>query len=183
MANSALPLNDIAGYWFDGALRTLDAIASGFGSVAIDPAPTTPYDVVYQGGKVSLRHYRPAVRLHHTPLLVVYALIKRPFVLDLQPGKSVVQSLLNQGYEVYLIDWIPPQRSDSWRGFDAYINQDLANAVRAVQIAEGVERVSMLGYCFGALLSLLYTALHPDQISNLVTLTIPFDMARRELPS
>ena len=88
---------------------------------------------------------------------------------------------LEQGYEVYMIDWIPPQRSDAWRGFDAYVNEDLANAVRAVQIAEGVEQVSLLGYCFGALLSLLYTALHPDAVKNLITLTAPFDMGRRDL--
>jgi polyhydroxyalkanoate synthase subunit PhaC len=182
MASNALPLNDIAGYWFDGALRTLDAIAAGFGSPSTDPAANTPYDVIYEGGKVSLRHYRPEVRRHATPLLVVYALIKRPFVLDLQPGKSVIESLLKQGFEVYMIDWIPPQRSDAWRGFDAYVNEDLANAVRAVQIAEGVEQVSLLGYCFGALLSLLYTALHRDQVKNLLTLTAPFDMARRDLP-
>jgi polyhydroxyalkanoate synthase len=181
MASNALPLNDIAGYWFDGALRTLDAFANGFGSLGTDPAPTTPYEVIYEGGKVSLRHYRPETRRHATPLLIVYALIKRPFVLDLQPGKSVVQNLLQQGYEVYMIDWIPPQRSDAWRGFDAYVNEDLANAVRAVQIAEGVEQVSLLGYCFGALLSLLYTALHPDAVKNLITLTAPFDMGRRDL--
>jgi polyhydroxyalkanoate synthase len=175
-------LNDIVGYWFDGALRTLDAIANGFGSPETDPPANTPYEVVYEGGKVSLRHYRPAVRRHRTPLLIVYALIKRPFVLDLQPGKSVVESLLKQGYELYLVDWLPPNRTDVWRGFDAYVNHDLADAVRAVQIAEGVEQVSVLGYCFGALLTLLYTALHPEQVKNLVTLTIPFDMGQRELP-
>jgi len=176
------PLEHIAGFWVDGALRTLDAFANGFGSPDTDPPATTPYEVIYQGGKVSLRHYKPEIRRHRTPLVIVYALIKRPFVLDLQPGKSVVENLLKQGFEIYLVDWIPPQRADAWRGFDAYVNQDLANAVRAVQVAEGVEQVSVLGYCFGALLSLLYTALHPAPVKNLVTLTIPFDMGRRELP-
>jgi polyhydroxyalkanoate synthase subunit PhaC len=175
-------LSDIAGYWTDGVLRTLGAIGCGFGSPATDPSPVTPYDVVYQGGKVSLRHYRPAERRHKTPLLIVYALIKRPFVLDLQPGKSVVESLLNQGFELYLIDWIPPTAADTWRGFDAYVNDDLANAVRAVQVSEGVEEVSLLGYCFGALLSLLYAALHPEYVKNLLTLTAPFDLGNRELP-
>jgi polyhydroxyalkanoate synthase len=163
-------------------LRTLGAIGRGFGSPATDPAPVTPYEVVYQGGKVSLRHYRPAERRHKTPLLIVYALIKRPFVLDLQPGKSVVESLLKQGFELYLIDWVPPTPADSWRGFDAYINDDLANAVRAVQLSEGVEEVNLLGYCLGALLSLLYTALHPENVKNLLTLTAPFDLGNRELP-
>ena len=174
--------NDIASYWMEGALRTFDAMGRGFGSqIESDPAPVTPYEVIYQAGMVSLRHYKPEVRLHATPVVIVYALIKRPFILDLQPDKSVVRSLLSQGFEVYLIDWIPPTEADSWRGFDSYVNEELANAVRAVQIKEGVEQVNVLGYCFGALLSLLYAALHPENVANLLTLTIPFDMGGREL--
>ncbi|HKV53187.1 MAG TPA: alpha/beta fold hydrolase [Candidatus Binataceae bacterium] len=175
-------LNEIAGFWMEGAVRTLEAFGKGFGSPASDPAPTTPYEVIYEGGKVRLRHYQPAERRHKTPLLIVYALIKRPFILDLQPGKSVIESLLKQGFEVYLIDWIPPNRDDAWRGFDAYVNGDVADAVRAVQLHEGVERVHLMGYCFGALLALLYTALHGENVKNLVTLTVPFDLGVRDLP-
>jgi len=175
-------LNDIAGYWFDGTVRTLNAFGRGFGSRAEDPEPVTPYEVIYEAGKVSLRHYKAPDRRHQTPIVIVYALIKRPFILDLQPGKSVVESLLKQGFEVYLIDWLPPTKADTWRGFDSYVNEELANAVRAVQISEGVDQVNVLGYCFGSLLSVLYTAVHPESVKNLVTLTIPFDMGVRELP-
>lgn len=175
-------LNEIAGYCFDGAMRTLEAFGRGYGSPETDPAPLTPYDVIYEGGKVSLRHYTPAERIHKTPVLIVYALIKRPYILDLQPGKSVVENLLKQGFEVYLIDWLPPTKADTQLGFDGYVNDEIANAVRAVQINEGVEQVDLIGYCFGALLALLYTASHPENIKNLVTLTIPFDMSVRELP-
>lgn len=174
--------NDIAGFWMEGALRTFDAIGRGYGSqVESDPAPLTPYEITYRAGVVSLRHYRPEVRRHATPVVIVYALIKRPFILDLQADKSVIRTLLDQGFEVYLIDWIPPGAGDEWRGFDSYVNEELANAVRAVQIEEGVEQVNVLGYCFGALLSLIYTALHRENVANLVTLTIPFDMSVREL--
>jgi polyhydroxyalkanoate synthase len=166
----------------EGTLRTYDALGRGLGSqVESDPPPLTPYEEVYRAGAVSLRHYRPEVRRFATPVVIVYALIKRPFILDLQPDKSVVRSLLSQGFEVYLIDWIPPGAGDEWRGFDAYVNQELVNAIRAVQSEEGVEQVNLIGYCFGALLSLLYTALHGADVANLVTLTIPFDMGTREL--
>jgi polyhydroxyalkanoate synthase subunit PhaC len=175
-------LNDIAGYWLEGTIRTLEAFGQGFGSPATDPPPITPYNVVYQGGKVSLRHYAAPQRRHATPILIVYALIKRPYILDLQPGKSVVQSLLAQGFEVYLIDWLPPNRDDTKLGFDGYVNAELANAVGAVKAAEQVDQVDLLGYCFGGLLALLHTALHPTNVKNLVTLTIPFDMSVRELP-
>jgi polyhydroxyalkanoate synthase len=176
-------VSEIAGFWGEGALRTLNAFRHGFGAPANDPPIVTPYTVIYEGGKVSLRFYaaRGPVR-HKTPLLLVYALIKRPFILDLQKGRSVIESLTNQGFDVYFIDWIPPDASDTWRGFDAYVNGDVANAVAAVQIHSGVERINLLGYCFGALLSLMYTALHQSNIKNLITLTIPFDMSNRDLP-
>ena len=93
-----------------------------------------------------MRHYTPAERLHKTPVLIVYALIKRPYILDLQPGKSVVQSLLKQGFEVYLIDWLPPNNADTQLGFDGYVNDEIANAIRAVQINESVEQVDLVGY-------------------------------------
>ncbi len=176
-------VSEIAGFWGEGALRTLNAFRRGFGAPENDPPIVTPYTVIYEGGKVSLRYYAARGPLRHkTPLLLVYALIKRPFILDLQKGRSVIESLTNQGFDVYFIDWIPPNASDSWRGFDAYVNGDVANAVRAVQIHSGIERIHLLGYCFGALLSLMYTALHQDNIKNLVTLTIPFDMSNRDLP-
>jgi polyhydroxyalkanoate synthase subunit PhaC len=175
-------LGDVAGFWLEGAMRTFEAFAEGFGSPQTDPPTTTPYQVVYEGGMLRLRHYRPFERRCKTPLLIVYALIKRPFILDLQPGKSVVESLLRQGYEVYLTDWLPPARRDSWRGFDAYVNGDITDAVRVLQIRERVEQINLMGYCLGGLLTLLYSALRPDNVKNLVTLTVPFDMSVRDLP-
>ena len=143
----------------------------------------TPYEVVYEGGKVKLRHYAAqGKKSHRTPLVFVYALIKRPLVLDMYPGRSVMANLTRQGFDVYMVEWIPPARADSWRGFDAYVNQDLANAVRAVQSFTGASKINLLGYCFGGLLTVLYAALHPEDIKNLITLTTPFDTAVDENP-
>jgi polyhydroxyalkanoate synthase len=172
-------------YWTDGAIRYLEGLRNGLTEpfpLNQDPPPVTPYEVIYEEGKVRLRYYRAEERSQSAPLLIVYALIKRPFILDLLPGKSVVQSLLNQGIDVYVTDWIPPTRADSWRGFDAYVNGDLANAVCAVQIHAGAEQVSLLGYCLGGLLTTIYTALHPDTVANLINLTLPLDMRVREIP-
>ena len=119
---------------------------------------------------------------HRTPIVLVYALIKRPFVLDMQTGRSVVEYLTRAGFDVYLTDWLPPNPTDTWRGFDAYVNGDLDKAVRFVRAITRSAQVTVLGYCFGALLSLVYTALHPENVRNLVTATTPFDMGVRELP-
>jgi polyhydroxyalkanoate synthase subunit PhaC len=173
--------------WTDGAIRDLEGFRRGISEpfpTQDDPPAATPYEVVHEAGKVRLRHYRAVGPPQPTPLVLVYALVKRPYILDLQPGRSVVENLTRQGFEVYLTDWVPPTHSDRGRGFDAYVNGDLAGAVRAVQIRERVEQVALLGYCFGGLLATIYTALHPEAVKSLVTLTLPFDMsARDEIPA
>ena len=75
-------VSEVAGFWGEGALRTLNAFRHGFGAPKNDPPVVTPYTVIYEGGKVSLRYYaaRGPIR-HKTPILLVYALIKRPFIL------------------------------------------------------------------------------------------------------
>jgi poly(3-hydroxyalkanoate) synthetase len=115
-------------------------------------------------------------------VLLVYALIKRPFVLDMQKGRSVIEFLTRAGFDVFLTDWIPPTAADTWRGFDAYVNGDLKAAMRAVRALTGADEVTILGYCFGALLSLAYAALNPEGVRNLITATVPFDLSVRELP-
>jgi polyhydroxyalkanoate synthase len=66
--------------------------------------PCTASRIAYEGGKLRLRHYAPVEPAYSTPILLVYALIKRAFILDLAPGRSVVQSLAQQGFHVYLTD-------------------------------------------------------------------------------
>jgi poly[(R)-3-hydroxyalkanoate] polymerase subunit PhaC len=166
--------------WTEGAIRDLEGFRRGLTEpfpLHDEPPAATPYEIAYEAGKVRLRHYRAAGPgpAHPIPLVLVYALIKRPYILDLQRGRSVIENLTRQGLEVYLVDWIPPTRSDSGRGFEAYVNGDLAAAIRTVQARESVEQVSLLGYCFGGLLATIYTALHPGAVKSLVTLTLPFD--------
>jgi len=178
-------LSELPRYWTEGAIRVLDGFRRGLSDtypIEDDPPSYTPYTVVYEGGKVRLRQYRARGARRATPLLLCFAPIKRPYILDLMAGRSVVEALINDGLELYMIDWIPPTRADSWRGFDAYVNQDLANAVRAVQERENVAQISLLGYCFGAMLSVIYTALHPENIKNFIGLTLPLDMSVREIP-
>ena len=169
--------------WTDGAIRELEGFRRGLSEpfpLREDPPSVTPYEVVYEAGKIRLRHYRAVGTPQPMPLVLVYALVKRPYILDLEPGRSVVENLTRQGFEVYLTDWIPPTRADTSRGFDAYVNDDLAKAVRVVQIREDVKEVAVLGYCFGGLLATIYTALHPETVKNLLTLTLPFDMSVRD---
>ena len=84
---------------------------------------TTPCEVVYEEDRVKLKHYVPVPVLRmKTPLLIVYALINRETMLDLQPGRSVVQTLLKEGIDVYMIDWGYPTRKDKFLTIDDHVN-------------------------------------------------------------
>lgn len=69
-------------------------------------------------------------------------------------------------FEVFLVDWIPPAVEDNRRGFDAYVDVDLANRIRAVSRHQQVDQVSLVGYCFGASPSALYAAPHPRSVKT-----------------
>lgn len=158
--------------------RATDAPASlARGYARSDFGLCTSSRIAYEGGKLRLLHYAPVEPAHSTPILLVYALIKRAFILDLAPDRSVVQSLVRQGFEVYLTDWIPPADSDRWRGLDAYVNEDLVNAAQVIATERRTNRVSIIGYCLGALLATIYAALHPRRVRNLVTLAVPLEMS------
>jgi len=143
----------------------------------VDPPPRTPFDIVDESGLLRLRRYQSEGLQGKGPaVLLVYSLFKRPYVLDLLPERSVVRSLLAQGFTVYLTDWQPPEPQNAERGFDAYVNGDLACAVNHVRAREGVDRVPLVGNCFGGLLALLYAALHPAAASRVVSVAVPLEL-------
>jgi len=150
----------------------------------VDPPSRTAFDVVDESGLLRLRRYRPGNLPGSGPaVLLVYSLFKRPYVLDLLPERSIVRNLLAQGFTVYLTDWQPPQMENAERGFDAYVNGDLACAVNHVRTHEGVERVPLVGFCFGGLLALLYAALRPEAVARVVPVAVPIEMAAPFAPT
>ncbi|MEW6351790.1 MAG: class III poly(R)-hydroxyalkanoic acid synthase subunit PhaC [Thermodesulfobacteriota bacterium] len=135
---------------------------------------TTPYDVVYQEDRVKLKHYKPvAERKLKTPLLVVYALINRETMLDLQPGRSVVQTFLKQGIELYMIDWGYPTRKDRFLTIDDHVNGYMDNIVDFIREREHTDKINLMGICMGGTFCVIYSALHPEKIRNLITTVTP----------
>jgi poly[(R)-3-hydroxyalkanoate] polymerase subunit PhaC len=148
-----------------------------------DPPPTTPYTVVDEGGLLRLRHYLPAADVPAAaPLLLVYSLFKRPYILDLLPQRSLVRTLTSQGFSVYLTDWMPPGPDDAWRGLDAYVNVDLARAIDCIRRRENAAQVSLIGCCFGGLLALVYAALRPQAVRNFVPFALPLHLRPQFAP-
>jgi polyhydroxyalkanoate synthase len=110
-----------------------------------------------------------------TPILIVYALINRSYVLDLQPDKSWIRSLLSQGFDVYLIDWKTPTAADKYVSFDDYVNCYIDDCVEAVLKKNKVEKLTLHGYCMGGTMSAMYTALHQEKIRNLAVIAPVID--------
>ena len=128
----------------------------------------TPSEVVYTENKLELLHYDPLTeRQHDVPVLIVYALINRPYILDLQHNRSVVRRLLEAGHDVYLVDWNEPSRLDQHLTLDDYVNRYIDNCVENVCERSGQSRINFLGYCMGGTMAVIYTALHGERVNAL----------------
>ena len=93
----------------------------------------TPHEVVQEIDKTRLLHYTPLVKTKYkTPLLISYALINRYHILDIHPQKSWVKNLLEQGFDVYMLDWGTPTSMDKYLDFDDYVNGYLDNSVKSL---------------------------------------------------
>ncbi len=135
---------------------------------------TTPYDVVYEQDRVKLKHYRPTTEKQlKTPLLLIYALINRETMLDLQPGRSVVQNFLAQGVDVYMIDWGYPTRKDRYLGIDDHVNVYINDIVDFIREKNNVPKINIMGICMGGAFSVMFSALHPEKVQNLITTVTP----------
>ncbi len=137
----------------------------------------TPYEVVYEEDRIKLKHYLPVKPVKEaelkTPLLVVYALINRETMLDLQPGRSVVQIFLEHGIDLYMMDWGYPTRKDRFLTIDDHVNGYMDNVVDFIQRAKNVPKINLMGICMGGTFSVIYAALHPEKIKNLITTVTP----------
>ncbi|HVY23629.1 MAG TPA: class III poly(R)-hydroxyalkanoic acid synthase subunit PhaC [Steroidobacteraceae bacterium] len=161
---------------------------------------TAPKEAVYAEDKLKLYRYRsnrasdvssplagegPGVRgdaqRNSAPntigpaVLIVYALVNRPYMLDLQPDRSMIRGLLEQGLDVFLIDWGCPDGADRYLEFTDYVNRYILNCVNKVCELRNESQVNLLGVCQGGTLSTCFTALHPELVKNLITMVAPID--------
>jgi polyhydroxyalkanoate synthase len=141
----------------------------------------TPRETVWTRGKARLYHYRPERKRHPVPVLLVYALILRPYILDLVPGNSLVEYLLAEGFDVYLLDWGVPGDEERDLSFDDYVLDYLPEAVENLSRSSGAEGLTLLGYCQGGTMAAMYAALFPGELlENLVLLATPIDFAPKD---
>jgi polyhydroxyalkanoate synthase subunit PhaC len=137
---------------------------------------TTPYEIVYEEDRVKVKHYfrnENADNKLKVPLLVVYALINRETMLDLQQDRSVVKTFLEGGVDLYMVDWGYPARKDHFLTIDDHVNGYMNNIVDFIRKKHNVPKINLMGICMGGTFCAMYSALHPEKIKNLITTVTP----------
>lgn len=115
--------------------------------------------------------------MHRTPVLLVPSLINRHYVLDLLPGRSFVEFLVERGHDVFVIDWGSPGDEDRFLTFDTFCDRYIGRCVRRAAKLSGAGRVHLLGYCLGGTLAAIHTAIRPERIASLIALAAPIRFA------
>jgi polyhydroxyalkanoate synthase subunit PhaC len=159
-------------------LQRLQHVLSTRASIA-----QTPKQMIWSLNKAKLYRYIPIApesERHRTPLLLVFALMNRPYIFDLRPGHSFVEFMLRRGYDVYLLDWGVPGIEDKRLGFDDYTLEYMPRAIRKMLAICGAEQFTLLGWCIGAILTTIYAALRPEHVRNLILLTAPLDYSQKD---
>lgn len=157
-------------------------LASSWPEVAVGQSPK---ETIWSRNKARLYHYLPSntqSQKYKTPILIIYALINKPYILDLRPGASLIEYLVKQGYDVYLLDWGKPGLEDKHLQLADYVLEYIPRAVKHVLQHANTTELTLLGYCMGGTLSVCYLALHNDApVKNLILLAPPIDFSAPHL--
>jgi polyhydroxyalkanoate synthase len=143
---------------------------------AIDEG-VTPKTVIYKEDKLTLYRYQSPANVvqNRIPTLIIYALVNRHYMTDIQQDRSMVKGLQETGQDLYVIDWGYPDRADRYITLDDYINGYINNCIDIICKRHELPQINILGICQGGTLSLCYTALHPEKVKNLITMVTPVD--------
>lgn len=178
MARTLSPGEIIAGIKREIETATLRA-RNGIQYLTLDKSEglqPTPRTLVANRDQVTLWRYASAHKRYDEPVLVFLGLVSRSYVLDLLPGKSYINSLCAAGFDVYLLDWGQPDAAESENTLETYVDFYLPRALKIVQRESGCRDVNVIGYCFGAILALMYEASRENSpIASLVLMAAPID--------
>jgi len=170
--NETNPFGAQAGQWIESLMRGAKALARA-SDVQVG---CSEKDEIFREDKLVVYRYRPlAQNVRRTPLLICYALVNRPYMMDLQPDRSLIRRLLEHGTDVYLIDWGYPDGADRYLALEDYVLRYLSHCVDAVCAHANCASVDLLGVCQGGTLSLCYAAAYPERVRNLITMVTPVD--------
>jgi len=182
MATAVLDMADAARVEFERAMqRNLKGLE--YFQTSGPALGATPKDVLIERGTMRLYHYHPRTDdVYRVPILLVMATTNRGYIFDMVPGQSLVEYLLEAGFDVFMLDWDAPRADERTLSLESYVLDFLPSAVARVKAETGEADINVVAYCFGGVLSLLWAALHPEVgLANLVTFTTPVDFSKMEM--
>ena len=152
--------------WNDILRRAQGEVISTFGLGAIEH----PYDVIHSGSHWRLRHYghRDGLR----PVLVVSAPIKKPYIWDLAPSVSAVGYCLQQGLNLFLLEWMPASRRSGNPGIDDCTTA-IDDCTSMISNVCAGTKPFLIGHSLGGTLALIFAATAPEKVRGLVLLCAP----------
>ncbi len=158
---------------------TIEKLAKGYETLQsieeVDVA-TTPKELVWQRDKVKMYHYKRATPATcKIPVLVSFAMLNRQDVLDLQQDRSLMKKLLEQGLDIYIMDWGYPTKSDRYITMEDYIDGYMNDAVDFVRKSNKVKKIHKMAICQAGTFSMIYASLYPEKLQTLTTYVAPFD--------
>jgi len=144
-----------------------------------DAVNRTQSEIIPMDGKFEVHYYKTdSPQKFKTPILIVGSLINRHYILDLLPETSVIRYFQQLGFDVYATDWRIPTTKDENMSLERYAHDYLENAVDRVEEITGSRNVTLFGYCWGGILSLIYSALHPENVKNIILHATPVDFGK-----
>jgi len=139
----------------------------------------TDSEIIRMNGSYHLLHYKSDNKKNQkTPILIVYSLINRHYILDLLPEVSVVKHFTNAGFDVYATDWETPSTFDKDMTLEKYIHEYVENAINKIREITGSKKVTLFGYCWGGIFSLIYSTMHPNTVQNLILHATPLNIEK-----
>lgn len=140
-------------------------------------------DLIHRDGTAALYRYRPLLdEIYRLPLLIVSPPSNKGYIFDLASGQSMVEYLLQRGYDVFLLDWMPPRSSEAGLTLSDYVDRFIADAVARVTAETGEGELTLAGYCMGGTLATIHAALHAGEaVRNLIAFATPIDFNHMHL--
>ena len=133
----------------------------------------TPFRVLERAGSLSLREYLSPVEKKRKPILILPSFINRSFVLDLLPEKSFVKYFLDQGHDVYMIDWGVPEVHEQWMTLEELLAGYLDLFLKKIELQRPGESLHLVGHCLGGTLSLILASQYSEKFLSLTLITTP----------
>lgn len=162
-------------------VSTTEKLAKGYETLQqienVDVA-VTPKEQVWQSDKVKLYHYkRETPATCKIPVIVSFAMLNRQDVLDIQPDRSLMKKLLEEGLDIYIMDWGYPTKADRYLTMEDYIDGYLNDAVDYIRKSTKNDKINMMGICQGGTYSMIYASLYPQKVNTLTTYVAPYDFS------